>query len=111
MGKQHLWAHLYANPACWLCLKVIAARYPADVRSNFLEAFSKHFNQLKRHVERLKTAKPLVTAAMLKECGIVPGKKMGLLLKEAEKIAINEDIHDENIVMQCLLQHSLWKMS
>lgn len=109
-GERHLWAHLFANPACWLALEVMAARYQNEQRHVFLEAFRERANALNKHVERLRAGKPLITASMLKECGIMPGKNMGLLLKDAEKIAINEDIHDSTVIMQRLTQHPLWKM-
>lgn len=109
-GERHLWAHLFSNPSCWLVLEVIAARYPNEQRRVFLDAFRERANVLNKHVDRLRAGKPLVTATMLKERGIVPGKNMGLLLKEAEKMAINEDIHDDTVIMQRLTQHPLWKM-
>jgi len=53
-------------------------------------------------VERIRTHRPVVSSHDLMETGIRPGKEMGVLLKEAERISINEGIEDKQIVMQRL---------
>jgi len=50
----------------------------------------------------------LVTAAILQEQGITAGKKMGGLLKEAERIAITENLHDADSVLAILKRNPLW---
>ena len=54
---------------------------------------------LRSHIERIVDRKPLVNAAMLKEQGINPGRIMGTLIKEAERLAILNDLNDANEVM------------
>lgn len=100
------WAHLMANHDFILCLEVIASRHPD--REPFLHKFLTLFEQLEPHINRIKLKKPLVHAELLKRNGISPGKKMGLLIKEGEKIAINDNIHDADDIIKRLQSHSVW---
>ena len=74
---------------CKMCLEVLAAHYPEPERKAFMQ----------RHLERsrdLDSAHPAYydkkAASLLRHCspreGIVPGKSMGVLLTEAEGLAI-----------------------
>jgi hypothetical protein len=49
-----------------------------------------------------------VKSADLIAVGIQPGKKMGLLLKEAERIAINEQLEDKEMILQRLRNLHKW---
>ncbi len=103
---SYCWAHLFAHPDYLLCLEVFTARYPDEERRSFLQRYQQRYQSLQKHINRLKEAKPLISATLLQNHGIRPGKKMGLLLKEAEKIAINEDLHEpERILHKLLSQH------
>lgn len=107
--ERYHWAQLMVHPQYSLCLNVIAACMPSSERDVFLNTISKLKAELKPHIERLSCKQPLITSNMLKEQGIVPGIVMGQLLKEAERLAINEDIHDEQAILARLTQHPLWK--
>ena len=45
---------------------------------------------------------PPVRASDLQARGIAPGPRMGKLLREAQRIAINEQISDRNVILQRL---------
>jgi poly(A) polymerase len=40
--------------------------------------------------------------------GIAPGKTMGQLLKEAQKMSVNEGIDDREIIIELLKKSPLW---
>lgn len=103
------WAHLYANPASKICIEVIAAKMAAKERETFLSVHEKRKLSLLKHVERIIAKKPLITAALLQMEGVQPGKIMGILLKEAERLAILNDLHDPKKVMDLLKQSHAWQ--
>jgi poly(A) polymerase len=102
------WVKLLAHPDCELTLSVLTARYPPEKREALLQALKQRLRDLLPHVERFKTGKPLVSAALLQQQGISPGKRMGALLKEAERLTITEDWHDPVQVIEKLKTHPLW---
>lgn len=105
----HQWATLFAHPDWEMGMRVLAARYADDKYAYFFQKYAERFKQLETHIQRMRTGKPLVTAALLQQQGILAGKKMGLLLKEAEKIAVNENLNESTLILAKLSQHSLWQ--
>jgi poly(A) polymerase len=105
----HGWSHLYANPSAEKCLQVVASTMPPDEKKTFLSKHEERMNTLQKHIDRIKQKKPLVNAAFLQGEGIVPGKLMGTLLKEAERLAIMNDLNDPNQVMALLKMTHAWK--
>lgn len=103
------WAHLYSNPAVDVTLDVIAAGIDDAHRQSFIDKHRKRKERLKRHIERIVDKKPLVNAARLEKEGIRPGKRMGYLLKEAERIAIFEDLNDTEEVMKAFKRSDIWQ--
>lgn len=111
--KQHKredvqWAHLYAHPDAQLCLTVIAARYSSKERKVFCRKQRQRWQRLQAHVEKIRSAHPLVTAGDLEKQGILPGEKMGALLKEAERVAVNRDLQNNDTVIAILKTSPLW---
>jgi poly(A) polymerase len=102
------WVKLLAHPDCERALHVLTARYPSEKRNVILDALVQRLRALHPHIERLKAGKPLVSAALLQQQGIPPGKRMGALLKEAERLTIVEDWHDPVLVIDKLKTHPLW---
>lgn len=105
---RHLWAKLLANPDWELGIKVLAGRYSNDDCAPFIERHVQRFHLLEPHIERLRSGKPLVSALFLQQHGIKPGKHMGRLLKEAEKITVNEDLESPESVLSKLSSLPLW---
>jgi poly(A) polymerase len=106
--EGHQWAHFYANRFFRVCFDVMTARFPEHQRTALLEKHHKRRERLLPHIQRLVDRKPLVTAAVLQDHGVLPGKEMGKLLKEAETIAISRDIHDPETVISLLKDTVLW---
>lgn len=99
------WVHLYANPHAKICLQIIGEKLNTE---DFLAKHKRRIKSLQKHIDRLVQKKPLVTAAMLMTQGIVPGKRMGALLKEAECITIKEDLDNAELVITELKKLPLW---
>jgi poly(A) polymerase len=107
--ELHHWATLFAHVDWEIGMKVLAARYADDKHEQFFQKYAQRFKELEPHIQRIRTGKPLVTAALLQQHGVSTGKRMGLLLKEAEKIAVNENLNEADLVLAKLSQHPLWK--
>ncbi len=102
------WAQFYANPSTNLCIEIFAAHYPKEKKEHFLQEHRARQLRLKKVIERLTTNQPVVRAEHLIQAGIAPGKKMGTLLKEAERIAVNDSLDDPHLVIAKLKASSLW---
>lgn len=93
------WAHFYAHPHAMLCMQII---------SNETKQHVDNKNRLQLHIDRIKNKTPLISSQLLREAGIHPGALMGDLMKEGEKIAINQDLHDPHVVLEKLIETSIW---
>lgn len=82
------WAYLYADPNTDLYLDLIGEKEKHAARRAALAP----------HIERIVTKRPLLSAKFLIEKGIPPGKEMGRLLKEAERLTIEKNLqHAEDV--------------
>lgn len=93
-------ALFYAHPLSEMCLKIYAARLSNP--EEFLKSHREKQKSLEWHIERLVNKTPLVSSKDLFDVGIAKGIQMGNLLKEAEKIAIEQDIKDTKTVLEIL---------
>ncbi|MCE2983229.1 MAG: CCA tRNA nucleotidyltransferase [Parachlamydia sp.] len=109
-GDRHQWGHIGAHPACRLALEWIAAPFSESEKQRFLEERATAFEQIAPHIQRLKNNTPLLSSEALRQEGIQPGKHMGLLLKEAEKMAINQNYNDASALLDALKKTPLWKL-
>lgn len=100
------WAYFYAHASSRLVLEIIAC-YVAD-KEKFLDEHAHHREQLAQSILRIQTHQPLIKAEHLMALGVKPGKQLGLLLKEAEKISINQSIEDRDQIIDLLKKSSLW---
>lgn len=102
------WAHFYSNSLADLCIKIIASHYPQEKQESFIQHHATQIQLLKQAILRIRTKNPAVKAEHLMKEGILPGQKMGLLLKEAERIAINTSLEDPLEVIKILKKSPLW---
>lgn len=105
------WVQLYADPHFLLCLEVILARESSETRKIRLEKHASRYAFLSDHIQRIQSKKTLLNAHLLQRHGIVPGKKMGQLIKEGEKIAITHHLKDPDTVLLFLKNTPLWSCS
>lgn len=90
------WAQFYADPFALVCLKILGQNH------------QKQIDSLKESIERIQSKNPVIKSDDLLKAGIEPGKNMGMLLKEAEKISINDQIFDKKILIERLKKSPLW---
>lgn len=102
------WAYFYADRFFRVCFDIIHKRYPENLRSEIVERHAARHERLLPHIMRIADRKPLVTASILMELGIQPGRTMGALLKAAEDIALSQDLHDANAIINKLKESDLW---
>lgn len=103
------WAYLMSHPDFSLGLEIYLARLTVNEGLFYRQEIAKREAFLQPHIYRIRIGKPLVSACFLQNRGVKPGKKMGLLLNEAEKISINQNINDPVLVFSQLEQLPLWK--
>ena len=102
------WARLYAHPHEQIALDIIASHLPRDQQQPFLHYHAHKKDCLKTSITRIRTQSPLISASDLIKEGIKPGIQMGLLLKEGEKIAVNEGIDDAELALKKLKKSPLF---
>ena len=105
---DHTWVRLYTNPEKEVALHVLSASLTKEKQESFLQKHVRRQEKLEKHIKRLHDSTPLVTSDLLRTLGILPGKQMGLLLKEAEKIAVTEDLQNKDEVIRRLKSNPLW---
>lgn len=103
------WARFYANESSDIVLHIIASRFSSEKREHFLEEHLKRRQLLEQAILRIHSKSPIVRAEDLIKEGIKPGITLGALLKEAERISVNEGLENREDILQKLKTHTLWK--
>lgn len=98
------WVHFYANPSSNIVLEAEIAAHPPEMQKMLLETHRQRQISLEQHIARVSERKPLVTATLLMTHGIPAGKILGNLLKEAERIAIENNLHSSEEILKELLK-------
>lgn len=109
LTERHAWAHFYAHPFSKKVIDVLAAKLDIFQKHDFIQEHIDREKNLSPFITRICNKKPVVTSAHLKKMDIQPGEKMGKLLLEAEKIAINGNIEDPDVILGQLQKLPLWK--
>lgn len=104
-------SHFYANHFSELALQILAIHTKANIRKNFLIEHEKKQQSLKIFIDRIKNKDPIVKAEHLQLHNIKPGRLMGELIKEAEKISINQKKIDVHEIIEILKKSKLWPKS
>lgn len=102
------WAQFYADPHANICIAIAAAHHPQATRHHFLTTHTQRQHMLASAIVRLQTHNPVVRASHLISERVKPGEKMGALLKQAERISINEGIEDPSAIIALLKNSPLW---
>ncbi len=98
--ERYDWARLYANVDFPITLKLAATHLPVEERLEFLQRHHMQRKELERFIKRIEENNPVLKAKHLLEVGVQKGPRMGLLLKEGERIAINEGLEDPRQVIE-----------
>lgn len=102
------WAYFYANQFAAMSLQIISAHLDPRHRIAFFKEHEERMQELSRSIERIRKHDPLVKSSDLMKEGIVPGKTMGILLQEADRIAANEQLHEPDLVIRRLKELPIW---
>lgn len=102
------WAYFYANAFAPVCLQIISAHYLPRKRVAFLKEHEEQIELLDASIQRIKKQDPIIKSDDLKNAGIEPGPLMGQLLQEAERISINEQIHEPTPILTRLKELPIW---
>lgn len=102
------WAKTYAEPHFSISFQLAALKLDPEEQALFVEVHQKRQKHLKDSIERIRSRKPILRAQDLEEVGIKPGKDMGSLLQEGEKISVNEQLTDPKHIIERLQQTPLW---
>lgn len=102
------WAHFYANKYSKVSIDINAAHLTTKEKDRFLRTHAERMKLLEPAVQRIQTQNPIVRADHLMKEGLLPGKKMGLALKEAERISVNEGIEDREAIIRLLKKSEVW---
>jgi poly(A) polymerase len=103
------WVHFLAGKHAETSLEVSITDLPDDERKQLRQLHLSRQEKLKPHVIRASSKKLLVNGKQLMEIGIRPGEKMGDLIDEAERIAVDQDLDTTESVMKHLKETALWK--
>lgn len=101
------WARFYANPDAPMVLAVILA-LDKEIWPEQDDFHLEKQKTLQVYIQSIKDRTPIVTAALLAKHGIPPGRQMGILLKEAEKIAAEQLLSNPEEVIELLKKSSFW---
>jgi poly(A) polymerase len=102
------WAQFYASPFSDLAIQILSIHTPPEERVSFLQNHENRKKDLEIFIEKIKKKDPVVKSEHLKLCSILPGKEMGLLLQEAEKISINERLDSPFEIIEKLKKLKYW---
>ncbi len=102
------WARFYANSHSPLVLEIIAVHFSPPEKEKFLHDHALQKQLLQQAILRIQTQSPIVRAEHLIAEGVPPGKKMGQLLQEAERISVNQGIEDRKAIIDILKKSSTW---
>lgn len=105
------WAYFYANSFAPISLQILSAHMDPRKQKIFLQHHESQIDFLSQSIERIKAQNPVVKSNDLLAAGIPPGVTMGLLLKEADRIAVNEQLHQPGPVIERLKELSIWPKS
>jgi poly(A) polymerase len=105
------WTRFYALIQANLFLEVQAAKILPPARLKFVEFHTQRQKHLRFFIERIRRKQPILTAEHLMQEGIPEGKYLGILLKEAENLAIRENIKDPALLLKCLKSSTFWRKS
>lgn len=102
------WALFYAHHQVDICLQIFAAHLSSSERESFLHEHLERRQLLQQAILRIQSHNPIVRAEHLLQEGIPPGKKIGELLREAQRISVNKGIADRPKLLSLLKQSTLW---
>lgn len=106
--EDYEWVKWYAHPLAHNGLCFVAAYIAPENERAFFDEHASRCRRLQPFITRVQTKNFVVRAEHLLKAGIAPGKAMGRLLQEAERISVNQQLEDPDCVIALLKQSPLW---
>jgi poly(A) polymerase len=106
--ERYILVTTYASGPFQVCLEIATAHLEKQKRHDICHFHEKKMLKFAKAIERIVTKTPLISSEILLQHGIKPGKIMGVLLKEAEKLAINYHSEHPEEILALLKNSSLW---
>ena len=101
--------HFLASPESSLFLQLFESFLTEDELKIFKEKFSQFQAKLHPHVLRIIHKTPIISAYDLIKLNVPPGKLLGEILQEAENIAIEKNINNQEEILKKLFNLGLLK--
>ncbi len=102
------WAYFYANSFSTVSLQIVGAHLPPIRQTGFLQEHEERQELLSRSIGHIKRRDPVVKSGDLASAGVQPGKAMGRLLEEADRISANRQIFDVSEILFLLKETNFW---
>lgn len=102
------WAQVYANSFSSIALQIVSAHLDPRKKIAFLNHHEEQIALLFKSIQRIRKQDPVVKSEDLLAEGIQPGVAMGLLLKEADRLSVNEQLHDKQLIIERLQSLPIW---
>jgi len=103
------WVYFFAKPAAATIIEVLAEELHSAEKQAVIEQIARKKQCLQKHIDRVIAKTPLVSGKDLKKHGIVSGIAMGELMRLAERLAIEQDLHDSEAVIAKLKGSVHWE--
>lgn len=103
------WAYVYAHPLWPQMEKILQAIKNQEEAQKLLDLHSSRMLRLASAIKRIQHKQPVVNSARLMQEGILPGVKMGRLLKLAERVSIEQKVEDPEALISILRTTPEWK--
>ena len=108
LTMRYEWTYLLADHRAKASLELVFCKFQEPEQREFWQKIDHFTEDFASHIDRIHKRKPLCQAKDLEAFGIRPGKKMGELLRLAEKIAIEANVSHKEEVLALLTKDPIW---
>ena len=106
MTHKISWVKLFCYPEAVSLIQLFHCELNAQKKFTFEKNVRSFVASHYSHIQRCRKKKPLLSGNFLKSKGIEPGRIMGEIAKAGEKIAINKNINDPEVVYEMVSSKS-----
>jgi len=102
--EDYDWVLLYAHPDFAICYALFLVKLSEKEKIAFDDRKVAHEESLRRFIALVKQNKGIISSEDLIQRGIKPGPLLGRILKESNRIAINEKTEDKEFILSKVLR-------
>ncbi len=104
--EDYDWTLLYAHPDFSVCYSIFLSKLPDDMKSNFDDSHERHQQLLLPFIQRAKENDWILSSEDLMNIGILPGPRLGQLLREGNRLAVNEKSLDKEAILSKIVKQA-----